>query len=85
MTKLENPPYKCNVCDIPRERDVNHWFVLVTNRALTAVTIYRWQPQYAAMEGAAHACGRDHSSILFARWMDHGTFDELAPTGESHD
>ena len=76
MTKIAAPPFECNVCQLPRLKDNNHWLVLHSLRNGASLKIEKWNETSASQNGAAHACGQEHAMTLTARWMATGRFEE---------
>ena len=74
MTRIAAPPYKCNVCGKQRTSDTNHWFVLTASLGHMSISV--WNDGRAEMENVAHSCGQEHTQVLVARWLDHGSFEE---------
>lgn len=74
--------YYCSVtgCGKHRDGDVNHWLVLFAEKlgSSSRFVAHLWNAETADHDGAVYACGYDHASILFARWMSQKNFVDPA-------
>lgn len=65
--------YICDVCNKRRDTDVNHWITMSAEHG--TLTVERLS--FADGIHTHHACGFDHATILFARWMSTRSLDEV--------
>lgn len=76
--KVDMAPYVCDVCKIRQEKNPAAWKVFIglisEYQPPCRLIVCDWDNDMAAVDGAAHACGLEHSQVLLARWLDHQTF-----------
>ena len=74
MAKLDS--YRCDEpqCGKERTRDSNRWYVLFAQPTTDGciLAVHEWNEISAASEGASHACGEEHATAMFQRWLQTG-------------
>lgn len=60
--------YKCDAegCTRRYDKDANHWLAITGTQVFNCT---RFNNVAEKLEGTKHACGFDHASQIFAKWL----------------
>lgn len=67
---------KCDVCGVAKA-EVNHWFIVFIDEDTKAFIVLNPSEKHSDIPGDVHdACGADHASVLFSRWLSTGKLEK---------